>query len=96
MECLGKSRVVYFTVQQRDQCEAAHFRTDTPADEVKGQQNHHANALRHSRWGIILKHIWFFSPDDEIINGSLYEERGREYRSTDTVLMTGQGTHDSG
>jgi hypothetical protein len=26
----------------------------------------------------------------------LYEERGREYRSTDTVLMTGQGTHDSG
>jgi len=31
--------VVYFTVQQRGHCEAAHFRTDTPADEVKGQQN---------------------------------------------------------
>jgi hypothetical protein len=54
MECLGKSRVVYFTVQHRDHCEAARFHTDTPADEVKGQQNYRA-------WGDNIKNV-FGSP----------------------------------
>jgi hypothetical protein len=37
---MERVRVVYFTVQQRNTCEAARFSTDTPADEVKGQQKH--------------------------------------------------------
>jgi len=37
---MERVRVVYFTVQQRNTCEAARFSTDTPADEVKGQLKH--------------------------------------------------------
>ncbi|PSN51247.1 High affinity cGMP-specific 3' [Blattella germanica] len=32
-----ESRVVYFRVQQRQHCEAAEFRTDTPTEEIKGR-----------------------------------------------------------
>jgi hypothetical protein len=49
MECRGERRQVYFTVQRSDHCEAAQFRTDTPADEVKGQHNiwqHNINPLK--------------------------------------------------
>jgi hypothetical protein len=49
MECREDSRLVYFTVQRSDHCEAAHFRTDTPADEVKGQQNRWQDNVKMAR-----------------------------------------------
>jgi hypothetical protein len=49
MERRGDSRLVYFTVQSSDQYEAAHFRTDTPADEVKGQQNRWQDNVKMER-----------------------------------------------